>query len=404
MSLPDPNARHDAPRPSRIDGASRPAGRRAVGPHTRARGRRVLAVAALALATSLGLPAAPAHAVDNGEWAVVPTSEGAATTSRSSFAFDVAAGQSLEDSVTVQNLSDRTITFQIYAADGFTGPEGGYAVHGPDDPRGDVGSWVHLAADRWELPAGMQVEVPFVITVPADATPGDHAGGIAALDVDATPVDGGDVQLTVRRAVAVPVFVRVNGPLQPSLRVRDVAVEHAGTAVPGGASRTTLSLTIVNDGNVRMSPEVEAELDAMVGPGDHRFEPQQVTHLLPGAEATLHFEWDGAPAIGPATARVRVLADDVELERSTTTWTVPWLPLGALAVLVLGLLGARRWTRRRRTTRLLAERDGGGSAVRAPDDGRDSEDDVGVVVIDGVVVVDGIVLTGSVDGPAVDGP
>ena len=56
--------------------------------------------------------------------------------------------------------------------------------------------------------------VPFTLTVPADATPGDHAGGlVASIETPGTDPDGSAV--TVDTRFGLPAYVQVAGPLTP---------------------------------------------------------------------------------------------------------------------------------------------------------------------------------------------
>jgi hypothetical protein len=178
-----------------------------------------LAVVAVLVVGALGLSGAVAGAATNGEWAVLPTSEGGVT-SRTSFFYDLEPGSKIDDSVTIQNLTDQPKTFRIYPADAFNPSTGGIAVAGQEEAVSGAGGWISLATNEWTLPGGMQVEIPFTLSVPVDAEPGDHAAGISALDLSAdTQQPEGDVQVEVAKAVAVPVFVRVAGPIRRSKRI-----------------------------------------------------------------------------------------------------------------------------------------------------------------------------------------
>lgn len=306
-----------------------------------------LAVAALVVAAGLAVTE-PARAADNGDWAVLPTSDGGVT-SRTSFAFDLDPGTSIDDSVTVQNLTTDPITFKIYPADAFNPSTGGISVESPDQPVDDAASWITLATNEVEVPGGYEAKIDFTLKVPSDATPGDHAAGIGALNIAAeTQTQDGDaaVQLGVQRAVAVPMFVRVAGPLQPSLAVSDVSVSHENLLLPFGDRRTRLQVTVTNDGNVRLSPEVGATLDAL-GPGGGDFDSVAIDNLLPGASQTVVLESASSPVLGPATVNVTVVAEGVTVARSESFWAIPWLLLLLVVVAVLVVVFLRR--RRRRT-------------------------------------------------------
>jgi hypothetical protein len=310
------------------------------------RPRHVLRLAALALALLGGLVVSggTAGAASNGEWAVLPTSEGGVTP-RTSFFYDLDPGAKIDDSVTIQNLTQDPITFRLYPADAFNPSTGGIAVAGQEASVTDAGGWITLATNEWTLPAGMQVDVPFTVTVPSDATPGDHAAGISALDLSAQAQDAGsDVQVEVQKAVAVPVFVRVAGPIRSSMTLTDISVAAESPILFVGQRSTRVTATVTNTGNVRLSPEVSATLDA-TGPGGGSFPSTTVENLLPGASQTVTLELDSSPVAGPATVKVNAVAEGVSIQRSTSFWTVPWLLLLLLVALVVLLWLARRRSR-----------------------------------------------------------
>jgi hypothetical protein len=305
---------------------------------------RMSLTALLVLGAGLAL-AEPARAADNGEWAVVPTGEGGIT-SRTSFAFDIEPGTTVRDSVKVQNLTEETMRFRVYPADAFNPSTGGISVESPDKPVEDAASWITLATNEVEIPKGHEATIEFTLAVPADATPGDHAAGIAALNLDTETEQGdGSVQVDVQRSVALPMFVRVAGPLQPSLAVSDVSVSPDRGALPWGDRTTTVQLTITNNGNVRLSPEVAASLDGWWSGGD--FDPATLDNLLPGASQTATLVYDGSPFIGPASVDLTVTAEGVTIRRSESFWAIPWLLLLLVLAVVLAVIVLRRRRRSR---------------------------------------------------------
>jgi hypothetical protein len=315
--------------------------------HLARRARTALAVCLVAVGLSVGA-ADPAGAVDNGEWAVVPTSEGGIT-SRSSFVFDLDPGARLEDSVTIENLTEETIRFRLYAADAFNPDTGGVAVAGPETAPSGAASWITLATNELELPGRTRAQVPFSVTIPVDATPGDHAAGIAALDIDAEEREQeGDVRVDVQNAVAAPLFVRVNGDLRPSVVVSGISVDR-GSSMPGGDRGTDVTVTVTNDGNVRVSPQVVVSVGGL-GASGVPTAPVMLNNLLPGSSRTVTVDAGDGPVLGPGTVDVVVAADGITIERTESFWTAPWV-VSVVLVLVAGVILAWRRRRRRRRQR-----------------------------------------------------
>ena len=72
--------------------------------------------------------------------------------------------------------------------------------------------------------------------MPADATPGDHIGVITATLVSSVISKSGQ-RLHLLQTVGTRIFLRVSGPLHPSLKVTGLAVDYQGTLDPIGTGK-----------------------------------------------------------------------------------------------------------------------------------------------------------------------
>ncbi|MFB7465918.1 WxL protein peptidoglycan domain-containing protein [Streptomyces sp. NPDC056224] len=305
------------------------------------------------------LPAATATAADNGTWGVFPTPPaGAAMTDRAYFFHQGAAGTTVQDSATILNSSDRELTFQIFATDAVNTPVGGAFALLPAETRPkDVGAWIALppeTATTVTVPPKGRKDVPFSIRVPADATPGDHVGGIVALN---TAVEGvqqeGRVQVGVKRSVGARLYFRVPGPLTPGLSVEDVKVSRSAPLLPWVRdARATISYALVNRGNVVVEPKVGVFAEGLFGRRVlNRPARELKLVLLPGQRVELTEPWPDAPQSDWVTVTVAAGASahpDLASESGTDFVAVPWPAVGAVLVLA-GAGIAFRVVRRRRS-------------------------------------------------------
>jgi hypothetical protein len=313
-----------------------------------------------ALATTLGLVAScvaisvgarPGGAVGDG-WAVEPSSP-TGTDGRDYFAYTLKPGQGFEDTVRISNFTDQDLDFRIYPRDAFnTTGDGGFAVQEEDEqPRG-VGSWIRLpdeVGDR-TIEAGSAIDVPFAITVPPDAEPGDHAGAIIAALMSPEQVADAGVGIDVRQRVGSRMYVRVDGPIDPALAITrlDVASTNPFLQLFSGRGSTTVTYEVTNVGNARLAPQtalrVEGPFGVVVGEANFR----QLPELLPGGSVVVTDSIDGIPPLGPMSVVVSaetIGGNATETTRSMTYWAVPWLWLLILA-LAAGLLVWYRWRNR----------------------------------------------------------
>ncbi|MCM9079609.1 DUF916 domain-containing protein [Streptomyces spororaveus] len=303
------------------------------------------------------LPPTVASAADNGTWGVFPTpAAGAAMTDRAYFFHQGAAGSTLGDSVAIVNSSDKELTFQVFATDAVNTPAGGaFALLPVEAKPKDVGAWVTLApetASTITVPAKGRKDIPFTVKVPADATPGDHVGGIVALG---TAVEGvqqeGKVQVGVKRSVGARLYFRVPGPVTAGLSVEDVRVSRSAPLLPWVRdARATVSYALVNRGNVVVEPRVAVSAEGLFGRQVlDRPARELKLSLLPGQRIELTEPWPDAPQSDWVTVKVTAGAaahPDLVSESGTEFVAVPWPAVGLL--LVLAGAGATVWALRRR--------------------------------------------------------
>ncbi|MGW5852312.1 WxL protein peptidoglycan domain-containing protein [Streptomyces sp. NPDC055254] len=304
--------------------------------------------------------AGPARAADNGTWGVFPTPPaGAAMSDRAYFFHQGAAGTTVDDSVTILNSSDTELTFQVFATDAVNTPSGGaFALLPVETEPQDVGAWIALppeTASTVTVPAKGRKDVPFTVKVPADATPGDHVGGIVALN---TAVEGvqqeGKVKVGVKRSVGARLYFRVPGPVTPGLSVEDVRVNRSAPLLPWvGEARATLSYTLVNRGNVAVEPRVAFSAEGLFGRAVlDRPARESKPVLLPGQRVELTEPWLDAPQLDWVDVEVVAGAaahPDLRSASGTGFLAVPWPAAGAVLVLAGAGLALRAVRRRRRS-------------------------------------------------------
>ena len=296
---------------------------------------------------------------------VDPTEPG----SRAFLAYSLDRGASAGDSVTLWNYSDVALTFHVYATDAFNNQDGEFALlPGDADPQA-AGSWITLSTNYVTVAPQTRAEIPITISVPKDATPGDHAAGIVASVP--TPTVGADgSRAVVDRRTGTRVYVRVSGTVQPQLVVERMHASYSGSVNPLGG-HLTVDYTVRNLGNTRMSARQVLRASDVVGRTVARVEGKRLQDILPGAAVRQHAVLDGVPAFlrAAATVDLRPVApstgttDDLPPVESYSAhaWVVPWSVLLVLVVVAAG------WRIRRRLRRRSGPpRPGGGNPPPAP--------------------------------------
>jgi hypothetical protein len=308
-------------------------------------------VAALFALLAVLAGAQPAHAAATDGWAVEPSGP-SGTGSRDFFVYQLKPGQQLKDTVGVSNYSDQPLTFKIYARDAFSTPgDASFGLAGEEDKPSDVGSWITMPPDvtQYTVQPGTRADIPFIITVPPDATPGDHAGGIIAALVSTQETSKEGAGLNVLQRVGARVYIRVEGPLAPAMDVTqlNVTYDNSFMALLGGRA-ATVTYELKNAGNVRLTPQVSVKLKDPLGRTVKSAPLKDIAELLPGASIVVTQSFTGVPPTGRLTAEVSAVTfgeGAASVKRTETIWAMPWLLLVAIAVTAVAFLV---WLRRRR--------------------------------------------------------
>ncbi|MFF2776587.1 WxL protein peptidoglycan domain-containing protein [Streptomyces sp. NPDC058052] len=310
--------------------------------------RRKLYVLLLSAALLLlGAPAA--QAAENGEWAVYPAA--ARLGERPYFFLTADPGTTLRDKVTVTNKTAAPLTFRLYGADAYnTERDGGFALRTLKERQTGAGAWIKPGRTTVTVPPRSAVTVPFTLTVPADADPGDHPGAVVALDERITP-GGGSVAMGIQRAVGARVYLKVSGPAVPALAVEDVTLEQDRPVVPGTRDGTAVvTYTLHNRGNVTLNPRVALTAEGLFGRTLLDRDLAQVpSELLPRQRIRLTEKWIGSPQLDWGEVTLVATAADVRESAGVSFLAVPWLVASML--LLGGAGGLTGWRIRRRRAR-----------------------------------------------------
>jgi hypothetical protein len=327
---------------------------------------RLLAVLAVALFT---VPVAPVGAVAEPSapaltWAVQPANQ-QGPDGRRWIERSLDPGQVVTEHLAVRNFSDGAVAFALKAADGYLTDKGRFNMLPSDRTSVDGGTWIAVQ-EKVTVGAKQTTVVPFTITVPRDARPGDHPAGIAAT-ITAT---GG--QVAVESRVGFRVMMRVNGTLTAAVAVDNLTADYRHSWNPFSAGSIRLRYTTTNDGNVAVTGAGRVTIAELFGLRE-RDARADVEEMLPGGSRAVDRRVGGVWALGRLRTSVEVTpavtggaAADAAIQRDSATvtvWVLPW-PQLVLAVVVGALVFAFRDVirrRRQRLTELLA---------RARDEGR----------------------------------
>jgi hypothetical protein len=313
---------------------------------------------ALGLTVSLGVSGAWAD--DSDGIAGAPSADGGVDQARSRFSYQVEPGQTIQDEYLAENTGTTEQAVTVYATDAFNADDGSFSLLEGDATATGAGHWVTFAngTNRIEvtLAPGAQQVLPFTVTTPADAGPGDHAGGII---ISALSPSG---QVTVDRRVGIRLYVRVKGLLQPGLTISSIETSYQGSINPF-AGDATMKITLTNTGNVSLSANTVSQVRGLFGIPLSGLTDQKIPEMLPGNSRTVSLVVPGVGAwvyLNPHVSLAATVDEDAlnagvlpTGERSSDLFVVPW------AFLILLLLVGLTWlivrlSRKRDATRAAA--------------------------------------------------
>ena len=314
-----------------------------------------LAVASPVAAQQAGGTPTPPPPGSVNSWALAPTgTDPNEPSSRPNLSYEIAPGAKVDDSVTLWNYGDTQLNFRVYATDAFNNPTGGFDLLAGDKSPSDVGSWVSLPQANVTAPPHTKTDMPFTLTVPADARPGDHAAGIIASSQVQGKNDDGRI-VTLDRRTGSRLYLRVAGPLEPGLLVENVQTTYHATANPLNGA-VDVSYTVRNVGNIRLGTHQGVEVRNPFGKRMKANKLDDLTEILPGNAVTITTHFAHVTAALRVTTDIKLTPFQVgdagstgapAVTRAAHTWAVPWVLVALSIVAGLGWQVRRRLRDRR---------------------------------------------------------
>ncbi|AWR21981.1 WxL protein peptidoglycan domain-containing protein [Aurantimicrobium photophilum] len=317
----------------------------------------LLAFAALVafsvLASSVVSDSVSARAEDTAGIAGAPSDGGKIDQTRSRFSYQVEPGQVIQDEYLVSNSGSTAAEVSVYATDAYNLDNGDYALLESNLTPVDVGTWVTFAdgSDRMELSLapGESRSLPFTVNVPADASPGDHAGGMIISSL--TESD----QVKLDRRIATRLYLRVKGDVTALMTVSSISADYQPSINPF-AGTMNITFTITNSGNVSLGANAVALVKGLFGIPLSGTVRVDIPEMLPGTSRSMTVPVEGVGQwifLNPSISIIGTIDDDAinpgplpEAERDVPLFVAPWALLIILA-LAGGIYFFIRWRRKR---------------------------------------------------------
>jgi LysM repeat protein len=255
---------------------------------------------------------------------------------KSWFIYGLGPGESKEDAVIIRNDTGEDQSLTVYAVDSTTNNVGGFALEKESDNRDNIGKWIEFIDEtEFDLISGESREVKFKITIPPDASVGEHSGGIMAqkgLTEEQKNLKGGFI-ITTR--LGVRIYETVPGEI-----IKKVNIAGFEYIFDEGRSKYRFTVKVNNDGNVTMEPKIKLYIkDVFFGKGDREIETSPLVPRQGEIRADLE---TGKPKMGKfeVTAVLEYEGVDGNLiiesyPQKITFWVIPWGEILVVGLIIL---------------------------------------------------------------------
>lgn len=262
-------------------------------------------------------------------------------------------GQIIEEIFSLKNSSDSEQTYYLLSKDISGVKEDGvpiFADPGAEVTGFELSTWVTFQAEPIILSPKASVSIPIKISIPQDATPGSHFGGVF---VSMEPPRLRESGASVGYEVGSLISIRIAGDALESARIREFSTQKVIHSSPD----VTFSIRVENPGNVLVRPRGPLQIRNMLGKdvGLLTVNDSQAG-VFPGTTRPFTVRWqeDGL-AFGRYQATVGLLYGEkggqTTVSATVSFWILPIkiiVPaLGVLSlVLLLAYMGVRLYIRR----------------------------------------------------------
>ena len=270
-------------------------------------------------------------------------------------------GATVFDRVALFNYGAKPLRVQVYATDAEASEDGAFGLKPGGETATDAGAWIKLQVPKsgyvtiparsGNHPFGI-LRIPFTVSIPLKAAPGDHAGGVI-VSVKSTSKNKKGAKITLDQRVGLRTYFTLTGKLEPRVAIEDLTASYENQWDPLGRGLYTISYFLHNTGNLRVEVRQDVTVKRCVLPlvcpsSSLVAHPATQEDLLPGTRIKITETFRHRFGLGRPSAHVTLHLAPVDttytkkipdVTASTGFWALPWLLIILIlaALLVVGL-------------------------------------------------------------------
>jgi hypothetical protein len=200
--------------------------------------------------------------------------------SESIFIHTLGPGSIISEGVRVINNTDETKNIRIYSVDSEIASGGKFACSQFSAQKTSVGSWIAIEDAIVSLESKTNTVVPFQITVPESASPGEHNGCIVIEELETSESQKTGINLRFRTGIRVA--ITVPGEIKQEVVFLGLSIDKK--KIPASYKSSLLvKPRLMNVGNVSVDTRVVV---AVKSPFGRLIEEQNSVFTVPGGEQT----------------------------------------------------------------------------------------------------------------------
>ena len=175
------------------------------------------------------------------------------TRTQSIFVKTIQPGASIEDAVEVINNTGVKKSVMVYATDSIVSSGGAFACAQAADEQKNVGQWIKLSQSTIDIDANGTAKVPFSITTPSNAEPGEQNGCIIIQEQKESNFQSG-VSLSFRTAIRVAILIP--GDIKKEITPNGLSIDEK-------TNKIIVIPSVKNTGNVSVDADITTTIKSV---------------------------------------------------------------------------------------------------------------------------------------------
>jgi len=251
---------------------------------------------------------------------------------------DLKPSENQDSSIKVTNVGSKALNFKVYASPYFVKDISAEPVFETDSHYVQLAKWISFdQVDYTDLAPGESIDIPFHITVPADAPGGgQYAVVFAETSRTGEAASSGSSIQTVGRVGSIvyahlPGDIRLLGNLE--------TMEQKAFFIDESMNATT---TVRNEGNIDFNIRYDYTVSSIFG--KELYSDNQNRVVLPGVGLKLDAQWDG-PMFGLFNVHNKVIFLGVpQYDETQLVFVSPMWLLVILIILLVAVITTATWS------------------------------------------------------------